>query len=653
MNKQLLQEVVRLREIMGVPSRPTQLITERQLLTEQWRSKLFGGTAKLLGLTKHTMKDVVKLVEGMPRIDFTKVSKLDLNNESVKLLRNFDDFLAAESKFVGPAPGNWKLTMGDEFVETYPRASTLLDDFFDVGTTSTDVMRAINRMRTAADPSAVVKAAAEIEDFWKVYRARLAGARKPFGDRTTTAGMFDVSSTHPGVNDIIDELHLIDDLPGGLGSKYTYFDDLAKTSKVDDTKTVITKGDDAGSTVITKGDDAADIGKHADEIKNLKSAIADLAAVTKAAKDSVNVTKKGWKWYMWRALLGIGIADALIPRSLRLKWAGIDDAHEDEEIENKRVDAFNPKFWKEQWDLSGNDKNWADKYLIDGWDPYDTPREPTGKLLEIVEFLHQELTKPKGSYEITPNAWLQINEKAIASLYGGPQGTENVVPKSLYGTQGGIINSVLKASQVAWAFDEFTLENKSLRDLMRDQMKATGGGTIGAAIRSQTGEDDISMVYTKLDDFEYGYPKAVDGKTDKEDVLDKKIDIKLNLKDASPEWINKKYEDNSFWCCNYSELTPVPFAVASLNLKYIQGEYPTEGHTLKTANEDTLPTVFNDHFDDIYPLLQPAYEKVQPGNEDCSEEPKGKIDDIDEQISTYADAIEEKIAENNEEDDNE
>ena len=641
MNKQLLQEVARLREIMGVPKRTTQIITERQLLTETWRSKLFGGSAKLLGLVSYTMKDVIKIVEGMPRIDFTKVSKLGLNNQSVKLLRNFDEVLAVESKFVGGPTPSWKLTLGDDMVEMYPRASTLLDDMFEVGMTPS-VMRSINRMRAVADPSAMAKGAAEIEDFWKVYKSRLHGARKPFGDRNTTAGMFDIPPTSPALDDIIDELHLVDDLPGSLGPKTTYFDDVATTT---------TKVDDGKSTTVVKGDD---ITKQADEIKNLKNAIADLAAVTKAAKDSVKVKKKGVWWYLWRGILGIFVADALIPRSLRLKWAGLDDAHEDKEIETKRVDAFNPKFWKQQWDLSGNDKNWADKYLIDGWNPYDTPREPTGKLLEIVEFLQQELTKPKGSYEITPNAWLWINEKAIASLYGGPQGTENVVPESLYGTGGqGIINSVLKSSQVAWAFDEFTLENKSLRDLMREQMKATGGGTPGAIIRSQTGEDDISMVYTKIDGFEYGYPKPVDGKTDKDDVLDKKIDIIVKLKEESPEWINKKYEDNSFWCCNYSELTNVPFTVASLNYKYIQGENPTEGHDLWTANEMIGPNQFNDHFDDFYPELLPAYEKVQPGNEDCSEAPKGVIDDIDEQISTYADAIEEKLAENKEEDDGE
>ena len=628
MNKQLLQEVARLQTIMGVPNRTTQIITERQLLTEGWRDDLLGGAAKLAGFAGHSMKDVVKLVDGMPRIDFVKAKAIGLNDEMFKLLKNFDEALAVESKFVGGPTADWKLTLGDDMAAMFPRASTLLDDMFEVGMTPS-VMRSINRMRAVANPTAITKSAADMVDFWTVYKNRLIGSGKPFGDKATTAGMFDLPIGSPALDDIIDELHLIDDLPGELGPKSTFVDDIARGGG---------KGDDAG-----KG------GKFADELADIKAATADLLKVTNQAQKSTKIKKIGGVWYwLWRAVLGVTVGTAIVPRNLWLKWAGnADDSGLEAVAKTQRENAFDPKFWKTQWDLSGNDKNWANKYLIDGWSPYETPTEPTGKLLEIVKFMHKELDTPKKFYN--------PNEKAIASLYGGPQGGENVVPKELYGTGGqGIINSVLKASQVAWAFDEWNLENQTLRLYMRDKMKATGGGIVGQIARDYwLGDDDISIVYTKVDNLKYGYPK-VDGSgtTDKEDVLDTQIDIVTKLKEASPLFDNKKKEGGSIWCCNYSSMSYVPFSVATANYEYVQGENPTEGHDLYTANDEVSPSVFNDHFDDFYPNKLPAYTKAAPGNKKCSEAPKGKIDDIDAQIEIYADEIENRLEENNEEDDN-
>jgi len=62
MNKQLLQEVARLQEIMGIPNRTNQLLTEGQLITEStWVRGIFGGAKALFGLAGLTAEAVYKV----------------------------------------------------------------------------------------------------------------------------------------------------------------------------------------------------------------------------------------------------------------------------------------------------------------------------------------------------------------------------------------------------------------------------------------------------------------------------------------------------------------------------------------------------------------------------------------------------------------
>ena len=152
---------------MGVPPRT------KQLISESWRWTI-GSIADVIGvLDKFHVDDVIRVNKntGYLRIDWTKVKTLGLNDEASDLLKLFDDELKVSEDIIG-TPTRWKNTMGD-LSSQYSRADELLQDLFAKGTASADVIRSINRMKAAANPSKFAAQVADVEEFWVILQSRL------------------------------------------------------------------------------------------------------------------------------------------------------------------------------------------------------------------------------------------------------------------------------------------------------------------------------------------------------------------------------------------------------------------------------------------------------------------------------------------------
>ena len=316
MNKQLLQEVARLQEIMGIPNRTNQLLTEGQLIKEQLIKNVLGGAKALTALEKLNAEAVFQIIKGFKRIDFTKVAKLNLGPESVNLLKMFDAELASASRYAGTPP-NWKLTMGDDLITQFKRPEDLLDDIFTVGVQG-DVLRGINRMRAAVDPFAFAVSLSKMDDFWVLLKSRLVSAKKPFGDKNTLAGLTDLSKDSRAIDDIYDELRLMDGVDD-------YIDDIAK---------VIAKSDD----VVVRG---------------------AISASKAKVKSSIGKSFKDWIGkYFWYLVGGTLLTDTLF------QWAPFFEIPDPSEGDATNK-AFHVNYWRDQWKAEGNDsKEYKKQYLF-------------------------------------------------------------------------------------------------------------------------------------------------------------------------------------------------------------------------------------------------------------------------------------------------
>tara|TARA_R110002020_G_scaffold179513_1_gene373154 strand:+ start:3376 stop:5229 length:1854 start_codon:yes stop_codon:yes gene_type:complete len=615
MNRQLLKEISRLQTIMGVQSRT------KQLISEQWKNAI-GGIADVIGLFNRVeFEDIVKITDktdswgikgrGYARIDWTKVKSLGLSEEASDLLRVFDDELKVSEDIVG-TPARWKNNMGD-LTQTFERADDLLADMISKGTSSADVIRGINRMKAAGRPSKFVEQVADVDDFWVILQTRLSNTGQSL-NKETVASVLDLPPNSSAVDDVFDELLLYertDDLIADLNRTNRAIDDVIGGGG----KTI--RGDKG--TIISIGGDAAGAGKAGGFGKHIR---------------------KNW----WRYIIGTLAADSIFGDSL-----GLYDWYREGETSTKINQAFNigvkesQPVWRQKWEQAGMTEKWKKEYLFDSKTTY-----PTGTLLAIVEWLDKQI----GS----SSRWnlSDIKETEIASLYGGPQ-FPNVVPAELLGTGGnGIINSILKASQVAWAWDKMTTGTgtKSLYEQMNEVMVVRAGGIIGKGIAKGIGDTGFEAVAQKVNGLTFGYDAKDDGdEEDKQKQTEKEYDKEIS--EGMPNFIGRKTQNNSgvkeVYCCNFPSTAQVPPAVAWKNYYYV--ENLRSGQTPDSANKLISASKFNEHFRDVYKDAVgfiPAYVKNPPGQKNCENIPEGKIGDFKAQVQIFNQELKNKIEEESE-----
>jgi hypothetical protein len=611
MDRQLLKEISRLQTIMGVQSRT------KQLISEQWKNAI-GGIGDVVGLfNRIDFEDIVKITSktdswgikgsGYARIDWTKVKSLGLSEEASDLLRLFDDELKVSEDIVG-TPARWKNNMGD-LTQTFERADDLLADMISKGTSSADVIRGINRMKAAGRPSKFVEQVADVDDFWVILQGRLSNTGQPL-NKKTVASVLDIPPNSSAVDDVFDELLLYertDDLIADLNRTNRVIDDIVGGGG----KTI--RGNK--ETIIKIGGDAAGVGKKGATGRHIR---------------------KNW----WKYILGTLATDAIFGDMVYdlASW----DGKETDKIKqafNINVKESQP-VWRQKWEQAGMTEKWKKEYLFDSDTTY-----PTGTLLTLVEWLDKQIGS-SSRWNVS-----DVKETEIASLYGGPQ-FPNVVPAPLIGTGGnGIINSILKASQVAWAWDKMTTGTgtKSLYEQMNEVMVVRAGGILGKAVSKGIGDTGFEAVAQKVNGLTFGYDATDDGdEEDKQKQTEKEYDKEIS--EGMPNFIGRKTATVSgvkeVYCCNFPATAQVPPAVTWKNYYYVENLRP--GQTPDSANKLISASKFNEHFREVYKDAVgfiPAYVKNPPGQKSCENIPAGKIGDFQAQVQIFNEELKNKIEE--------
>ena len=96
------------------------------------------------------------------------------------------------------------------------------------GTSSADVIRGINRMKAAGNPSKFVEQVVNVDDFWVILQSRLSNTRQPL-NKKTVASVLDLPPNSTAVDDVFDELLLYertDDLIADLNKTNRVIDDI-------------------------------------------------------------------------------------------------------------------------------------------------------------------------------------------------------------------------------------------------------------------------------------------------------------------------------------------------------------------------------------------------------------------------------------------
>ena len=598
MSRQLLKEISRLQNIMGVTPRT------KQLISESWRYLIGSVTDVISALDKFKIDDVVRVNKntGYLRIDWTKVNTLGLNDEASDLLKLFDDELKVSEDIIGP-PTRWKNTMGD-LSSQYSRADELIQDLFAKGTASADVIRSINRMKAAANPSKFASQVANVDEFWVILKSRLSNTGQQL-NKNTVASVLDLPPNSSAVDDIFDELLLYertDELIADIGRIGSKTDDVIGIGG----KTV--RGDK--STIINIGADAAGTGAKGRFGKHLRR-----------------------KW--WAYIIGTVAADSIF--GLTDDWFG------DEYTETTKIkQAFNigvkegQPVWRQDWEKQGKTDKYKKDYLFDS-----ETTQPTGQLLEIVKWLDGVLDRSRWDYEDVP-------EKAIASLYGGKQFPNKVCEDCVGTGSKGVITSILKASQVAWAWEKYTTGTgtASLYDQMKEVMKVRAGGLVGKGISSGIGDVGFEAVEQKVNVLGFGYDISGKG-SEEEKTQETEKDHSDKLNEGMPNFVGRKAITNSgvkeVWCCNFPATAQVPPAVAWLNFAHFGDD---SNYTIIAANKMISPGQFNISFEKVYGGVtgyMPAYTKNPQGQRSCDNVPEGKIGDFNAQIKIFNEELQKKI----------